>query len=372
VSEPETAIHFHPPEKVQAGQPYVIGVNVDEYPRADLPEGCILSISGFLRPPAIPDSTLPGQTLADFAMDQVDLSPEKRSYELRALLPPDVPSGTSYQRRWYGELKIFSHPGPAGANRPCPPGENDGGFSFTFVVERAPGLVTPTSATVTINPSQVKLLFAAADRLKARAERLKQQIASTTVPTNQALLQEGLRNALTDLDQTEASYKQSGLDPAFTGAVNTFFDDIRLTYGEALTALANNSVKSSQAGPQLERVSAALGGPSPRIDRASQAVLSSILHNARAYQVVASSKAMTFNLDVFSEPKGAAISYRQRGGEYHALDHETDWRIENLARAVYLIRLQKPGYEDKEVTFDAIDSSSTSVDVPLAPKRGPQ
>lgn len=79
---------------------------------------------------------------------------------------------------------------------------------------------------------------------------------------------------------------------------------------------------------------------------------------------------MTFNLDVFSEPKGAAISYRLRGGEYHALDHETDWRIENLTRAVYLIRFQKPGYEDREVTFDAIDSTSTSIDIRLKRKRG--
>ena len=79
---------------------------------------------------------------------------------------------------------------------------------------------------------------------------------------------------------------------------------------------------------------------------------------------------MTFNLDVYSTPKGATISYRQRGGEFHPLDHETDWRIENLARAVYLIRLQKPGYDDKEVQFDAIDSTRTSLNIQLEPKRG--
>jgi hypothetical protein len=52
---------------------------------------------------------------------------------------------------------------------------------------------------------------------------------------------------------------------------------------------------------------------------------------------------MTFNLDVYSDPKGATISYAERGKEDHLLDHETDWRVENLPRAVYSIRLQKPG-----------------------------
>ena len=117
-------------------------------------------------------------------------------------------------------------------------------------------------------------------------------------------------------------------------------------------------------------VGAFLGGPSPHLNHASQAVLASILHNASAYSLVASSGFITFTLEVDSDPQGASVSYRQRGGEYHPLDHETDWRIENLPRAVYLIRLEKSGYEDKEVTFDAMDNTSTSVNVSLVRKRG--
>jgi hypothetical protein len=79
---------------------------------------------------------------------------------------------------------------------------------------------------------------------------------------------------------------------------------------------------------------------------------------------------MTFDLDIYSDPKGATISYAQRGEDYHPLDHETDWRIENLPRAVYSIRLQKPGYEDDIDTFDAINDSRTSISRTLKRKRG--
>jgi hypothetical protein len=125
-----------------------------------------------------------------------------------------------------------------------------------------------------------------------------------------------------------------------------------------------------QTSPQLEFINASPGGSPPRLTLASKAVLASLLHNAKAYDVVASTKALTFNLDVFSEPRGATISYKLTGGTYEPLDHETDWRIENLARAVYWILLQKAGYQDKEVSFDAINSTGTSVQVHLERKRG--
>jgi hypothetical protein len=240
---------------------------------------------------------------------------------------------------------------------------------FAFTIEPALGLVTPTSVAVTVNPSQVQLLLGEADRLKAKAHRIGVQLSSGNLAANQLLLQNTLQEAVADLDTTEQAYKVKGSDQSFARPVNIFFDDIRFSYGEALKALANNSTVGPPAGPRLERMSAAKVGPSPRLNPASQAVLACILHNAKAYEVVASSKSVTFNLDVFSEPKGAAVSYRLRGGEYHALDHETDWRIENLTRAVYLIRLQKPSYEDKEVTFDAIDGTGTSINVRLDRKR---
>lgn len=245
----------------------------------------------------------------------------------------------------------------------------EGDIRFEFKIESA-NLVTPTIVSVIINPSQIELLRGEADQLKVKAERLNQQLNAGNTSVNKTILLSCLKEAMSDLDSTEVAYKERGAEPSSTKVVNVFFDDLRVNYGEALKILSNSSARTQQNSPRLERVSAALGSPSPRLDRASIAVLTSILHVAKAYELIASSKTFYFNLTVYSEPQGAEISYRQRGGEYHPLDHETDWTIENLVRAVYLIRLQKPGYEDKEVQFDAIDSPDPSIVIRLDHKQG--
>jgi hypothetical protein len=360
---PPTVVRIQAPGSVRAGQRLTFKVTLDQYPK-DPTKGCVvLTLSGILRqagPSGQPDPRGFG-----VSVNAVEIKPDKLSYELSGSFDPDLPTG-----QWLGEVFVYAQGAPPMYRMPCRSPRLEGDVRFTFTVEPALGLVTPTSVAVTVNPSQIQLLIAEADRLKAKALHLRQQLSSENMAANQVLLQSNLKEALADLDRTEASYKEKGLDTSSAQAVNIFFDDIRISYGDALTALAKNMAQVRQAGPRLELVNAAMAGSSPRLNRASAAVLSSIMHNAKAYDVVASSKSMTFNLDVYSEPKGATISYRLRGGEYHPLDHETDWRIENLTRAVYLIRLQKPGYEDKEVPFDAIDSTSTSIDVRLERKRG--
>jgi hypothetical protein len=231
------------------------------------------------------------------------------------------------------------------------------------------GLVTPTSVTVTVNPSQIQLLLAEADRLKAKAEHLKQMLNSENMAANQVLLRNSVKEAMTDLDKTEASYKEKGekgTEPSYAQAVNVFFNDIRFDYGEVLKSLANDSARLRQTSPRLVVVNLALGGSSPRLNRASEAVLKSILHNARAYDIMASSGTTKFDLEVSSEPKEATVSYRQRlDPEYQTLDHKTDWRIPNLYHATYFIRFQKSGYEEQVITFNGGESTSTSVNVQL-------
>src|SRR5262249_51084093 len=116
-------------------------------------------------------------------------------------------------------------------------------------------------------------------------------------------------------------------------------------------------------------VSSSSGEAPPRLSRGSSAVIASFLHTAKAYEIVASTKTLTFTLDVYSDPKGAKISYGQQGGSYQPLYHETDWKIENLPRAGYLILLQKEGYRDEVITFDAMDNTRTSVTVTLKRER---
>jgi hypothetical protein len=254
------------------------------------------------------------------------------------------------------------------AANPCriPPLEGD--TAFSFAVEPDLSLVTPTSVAVTVNPSQVQLLLGEADRLRARVSQIEDQLRSGNQPDRSGLLLNSLQAAVKDVDETEKKYKERGSGPESSAAVDTFFDDIRLSYGDALKDLASETAASHCSEARVKLVSVIGGFPTSRLPAVSTKALGSILHNARAYDVAASTQALTFTLDIYSEPQGATISYRLREGEYHAVDHETDWRIENLTRAVYFIRLQKTGYEEKEVPFDAIDDTSTSIHVKLRRK----
>jgi len=380
---PPTLVHIQAPKSVTAGQRFTFKIIMDEYPKG-LHQGCGLMLAGILSP--VGQSGTPASEA--YHLGQILLKPDLHSYEMSSSFDPDLPGGL-----WRGEILI------TGSYTPPPsPHFTDEmqrfhemqhemqqeqacynlspilqrPIRFTFNVEPAV-LVTPTTATVIVNPSQIDLLRWEANRLRSKAEHIQQQLSSENMAANQTLLLKSLNEAMSDLDRTETTYKEKGDKGAassYTQAIGVFFGDIRLNYREALKALSVDSAQARQTGPRFVRVSAVLGGTTPGLSHASEAVLASILHNAKAYDVLASSKTFYFNLDVFSEPKGATISYRKRGEEFHPLDHETDWRIENLIRAVYLIRLQKPGYEDNVVTFDAIDSTSTSINIHLKRKRG--
>jgi hypothetical protein len=126
----------------------------------------------------------------------------------------------------------------------------------------------------------------------------------------------------------------------------------------------------AQTDPRLVHVNGVTGGQSRRVNRASDLVLASIQHNVDAYQIVASSKYLTFDLEVYSDPRGATISYKLRGDEYKTVEHETDWIIRNIPRAVYFVRLQMQGCKDEEQRFDAITDPGTSIHVALKCPRG--
>jgi hypothetical protein len=365
---PRTLIQIEAPKTVTAGQRLVVKVNLVEFPKGLKPE-CALKLSGFVE--QVSPNGRPNPSSFRVPLDQVELKPDQQSYEMSGSFAPDLPSGT-----WQGTVSLNSYVKPQPGMRPrpgapwtCRTPPLEGNTQLLLVVSSSATLVTPTSVAVTVNPSQIQLLSGEADRLKAKERDLDEQLRSRDLVANRALLKNSLQEAVTDVDTTEATFKQRGVDPEASRAINIFFDDIRFSYGEALEAMANESAQGTPIGPQLKAVKGFSGGPTVRLTRASSAVLASILHNAKAYDIAVSTKTLTFSLDVFSDPKGAKISYRQRGGNYQFLDHETDWQIENLPRAVYLIRLQKTGYRDEERTFDAVDSTRSSITIPLERER---
>lgn len=359
---PPVTLHVQAPASVRAGQRLSFKVTLAEYPKG-LAQGCVPMLRGYLHQES--PSGQPNQGESSVPVNDVELKPDQLSYELSGLFEPDLPTGP-----WQGEAFVSAFKTlPSIGRRHCRSPQNEGDIRFAFTVEPSKGLVTPTSVAVTVNPSQIQLLLAEANRLKAKAEHLRQQLNSENLAVNQVLLRNSVQEAITDLERTEEAYKQRGVDQSSARAVNMFFDDIRLNYGEALNALTKDSARGLQTKLRLELVSRITGGSSPRLGPGAQAVLASILRNAKAYDTVASSGSMTFTVDVYSDPQGASVSYRQRNGEYRALDHETDWRIENLIRGVWFIRLQKPGYEDTERTVDAMDIEHPSINVHLVRKR---
>jgi hypothetical protein len=347
-------VHIQAPTSVQAGQQYSFTVTLDEYPR-DIYKDCRLTLGASLK-----QASPRGQSI-DLAGQE--LGPNQLSYAFSYPLEPDIPRGP-----WHIELvdqaENLVSPG-LGCRHP----QLKGDVPHSFEIVPATGLVTPTSVAVTVNPSQVQLLLEKADLLKAKAQHLRLQLSSGDVAANQDLmrksLQTSLQEAMTELDATEKNYKEKGMEASFTPAVNAFFDDIRFSYSEALKTLTENFPKVSQTGPRLAGVNAFVGERSRRSGRASDLVFGSIQHNVDAYEIVASSKYLTFDLEVYSDPRGATISYKLRGDEYKTVEHETDWIIRNIPRAVYFVRLQMQGCKDEERRFDAITDPGTSIHVAL-------
>ena len=323
-------VHIQAPTRVQAGRQYSFTVTLDEYPR-DIYKDCELTLGASLK-----QAAPRGQSI-DLAGQE--LRPNQLSYNFSYPLEPDIPSGP-WQIELVNRAANLVSPG-LGCRHP----QLKGDVPHSFEIVPATGLVTPTSVAVTVNPSQVQLLLEKADLLKAKAQHLRQQLSSGDIAANQDLmrksLQTSLQEAMTELDATEKNYKEKGVDALSTPAINAFFDDIRFSDAEALKTLIEKFAQVPQTGPRLVQVNGFVGGQPRRSIRASDLVLASIQHNVDAYEIAASSKLLTFNLDVYSVPQGATISYRLGGGEYHPVDHETDWQIPNLPRAVYFIKVSK-------------------------------
>lgn len=360
VAAPPPPFRLQAPKSVRAGNSYVFQAVFDELPAELSRLNCGFTLYTSLQ--LIHEGPSTTGTWYGLPGVYARLKAGQLSYVFSFPLAPDVPTG-----RWRGTI-VFSdfstNPRNVGAS-PCGAARSKGTAPFFFTVEPSVSLVTPTSAVVTINPSQAQLLLGAADHLRVKADRLKRQLGTGDFAASSALLRDALKDALTDVDQTESDFKGRSSERPASRAVDVFFDDIRLNYGGAMKTLAAEWAQASPAAPRLERAGVIYGDPPAKLAGASRAVLSSILHNAKAYEVVAGAGSLTFSLDVYSEPEGATICYRQTGQECKPVDHETDWRIENLPRAVYFIRLQKTGFRDKEVRFDAMDNTGTSVKVKL-------
>ena len=357
VSPQPLRINLKAPSDVEAGRDFRLNVTFLEIPH--ITDSCVLGISSSVR--AIDNQEQLRSSVFSAQIDPIRITPDKLSYDLTVRFPPDLPAS-----KWRADASVLSL---SGNYIDCAVPGLSGDTSATFDVRSAVGLVTPTAASVTVNPSQIELLRGEANQLNAKARSLHATLKTSDVAANKVLI-DSLQNLLTALDRTELSYKQRGSQGSSIREVDSFFNDIRLSYREALQSLRTNGAQVSPSNPQFLSAKLAVDRSQHKLNSALVAGIATIVHNANAFDIVASTRSVTFDLSVFSVPNGAIISWRLRGGEYQKSDHETDWQIKNLPRAVYSIRVQKNGYEDNEVPFDAIDNTNTSVSIPLKRKLG--
>lgn len=305
-------VHVQPVLAGTAGQE--VSISVSLVSQLVLPKSsvCDLHLNARIMPP---------QSQSNVDQFALNLHGEKiqesqRLYVLRGTIDKEAPGG-----EWKGSLALNLDPkSPMGNGRAClflPLPSIEGDSKFSVIVASGPQEVFPTSVAVTINPSQIDLLHGEADRLNAKAKRLKEQILAQNKGGDVEALRTNLLEAAKDVDKTEQSFKQkSENQTASIGAVNVFFDGVRYEYGEALREIGEQQANSNKNVPRLELVGIRHTTLPKSGAKGYKAALNSIVHNAEVYDFAASTASLTFSLMVTSSPQGATISYKQRGDDH--------------------------------------------------------
>ncbi len=227
--------------------------------------------------------------------------------------------------------------------------------NVTFRLIGNPGLIYPTSAEVQVNPSQIQFLRSAAILLQNRLHALKASVAGEEEPHTRAAIgrfRSSIEAELGTLKETETKFRDLGdksQDKLQQETAQVFFDDLRIGYTEALHDLSLKRRASSL--PRIVAVSqtAELGG---KYSVTAQAIFRAFELNELAYDFVADNQTLEFDLDVNSNPEGAAVSYRRRGDPYKQHQNPTNSTIKSLPLAIWTVRFQKQGYHDREIDFN--------------------
>jgi hypothetical protein len=261
-------------------------------------------------------------------------------------IPEDTPAGTGYITRliFSSGLRQFELPIKK--------------VSFQVIARTEP-LIFPTSAEVTIRPSQIQLLRGEAARLQDQIHALKATVEGEEEPLTAAtmkVLTEALRTELKSLNSTEDKFRKLG-DNSQSDAIGVFFSDLRVGYSEVLDSLGRKERKADAAGTLVQASLSVLGDASShqatRYALTSQAVFRPFEINELAYKLVADKESLTFNLEVNSNPEGATISYGRRGDvEYKQHPNPTNSTLKAPPLAIWTVRFQKQGFKDKTIEFD--------------------
>src|SRR5882724_1610969 len=195
------------------------------------------------------------------------------------------------------------------------------------------GLVYPTSAEIKINPSQIQLFRKEAINLQGHIQSLKSELANYNNKDEGAkdVLQRNILQALQSLDSTEKTFLGLESRQSQQSTATVFFDDIRLSYRDALSELKKRKNARHISGePQWIAVSQSTASPQDRRYPVSAAdALRAFEQNELAYEKAADTQSLVFDLTVNSNPSGASISYRRRGDPVHKNPDQTNTVIKS-------------------------------------------
>jgi hypothetical protein len=81
----------------------------------------------------------------------------------------------------------------------------------------------------------------------------------------------------------------------------------------------------------------------------AEAVFRAFELNQLAYNTVADTGSLTFNLKVNSFPPGAVVSYGRRGdSSFEHLQDPTNSEIQGLPYAIWIVRFEEPGFDSEQ------------------------
>ncbi|HSZ77200.1 MAG TPA: hypothetical protein VK775_07355, partial [Chthoniobacterales bacterium] len=149
-------------------------------------------------------------------------------------------------------------------------------------------------------------------------------------------------------------------------AATIFFGDLHLTYQQALANISASLLPPSNLAPHVQTV---------QHKTQSLALADSVFHafelNQLAYDVVADTGSLTFDLKVNSIPPGAVVSYGRRGDSaFQYLQDPTNSEIEGLPYAIWLVRFEEPGYAAEQREHNPFTDKHHVITVELHSEKG--
>lgn len=89
-----------------------------------------------------------------------------------------------------------------------------------------------------------------------------------------------------------------------------------------------------------------------RFSLAKDTTVAALNSTSSLFKVVAASGFLTFDLEVDSDPQDGDVSYKRTGESYTTYPKQTNTTIQNLAYAVWTVRVVKSGYQPQEKRHD--------------------